>query len=80
MSCSGVSKVGTWMQDDLCWSSLCLWLGVGGRSCSNFLVSTIEKSQFLTLAAVGHGTLSCWRLECGPGAWSANSALSSFGS
>ena len=33
--------LGTWMEDDLCWCSFFLWFGAGGRTCSNFLASTL---------------------------------------
>ena len=44
------------MEDDLCWFSFLLWFGVGGRSCSNFLASTV------TLRAKGPGTADALRL------------------
>ena len=34
-------KVGTWIEDDLCWLSFFRCFGVGGRACSNFLASTV---------------------------------------
>ena len=43
IACSRLQRVGTWMYDELWWLSFCLWFGIGGRSCSNFLASTVSQ-------------------------------------
>ena len=39
-----LQKIGTWMEDELCWYFL-LWFAIGGRSCSNFLASTVPQAS-----------------------------------
>ena len=47
------------MQDDLNWCALFLWLGVGGRSCSNFMASSV------ILIAWQSSYTSCWAVPIG---------------
>ena len=55
------------MQDDLCWSSLLLGVGIGGRSCSNILGTTASASDSgvpISDRPEGHG--SCLAVQQGP--------------
>ena len=42
---SRLARVGTWLEDDICWLSCFLWLWVGVGSCSNFQASVVPDSS-----------------------------------
>ena len=75
---SRVQTVGPWMQDDFCWLSSLLGFGFGGRSCSNFLASTIMlslKAGSCCESFTQRGGGFCLAAVCGSDdSWHANQA------
>ena len=57
---SRLQKFGMWMKDDVCWMFICLWFGVGGRSCSNFLASTVNNSPPITGSEISAQQRNQW--------------------